>query len=120
MARSKTLPNLTSIEARAVLPKAATLLGEYFSFFSSYLLCNASLDHAEDLRKRCLLIVLVRLKSILQGSHFTVNYRDGYGFTALHYAASGQYEEMCRFLLENGADVNAQTVSVRVCATRRS
>ena len=39
-----------------------------------------------------------------------VNKADDYGRTPLHVAASADYSQMVRFLIENGANVHARTV----------
>lgn len=46
---------------------------------------------------------------------FEVDSRDAGGYTALHYAARNGHLEVCRFLLSNGADINAITKAG--CAT---
>jgi len=46
--------------------------------------------------------------------------RDGSGYTALHYASRSGYEAVCQFLLEQGADVNAQTRSGKVSSLHRA
>jgi ankyrin repeat protein len=38
----------------------------------------------------------------------SVHNKDGQGRTALHYAIDLENEEIARFLIENGADINAQ------------
>lgn len=44
-----------------------------------------------------------------------VDGRDASGYTSLHYAARNGHLEVCKFLLEKGADINAVTKSG--CAT---
>lgn len=46
--------------------------------------------------------------------------RDGAGYTALHYASRSGHEEVCELLLEQGADVNAQTRSGKVSSLHRA
>lgn len=48
------------------------------------------------------------------------NLRDGSGYTALHYASRSGHEEVCQLLLEQGADVNAQTKSGKVSSLHRA
>ena len=45
------------------------------------------------------------------GSGLGVDSRDGYGYTALHYASRAGHVDMCELLLREGASVNLQTNS---------
>lgn len=56
---------------------------------------------------------LQRVKKLLnQGT--SVDKRDNAGYTALHYAARAGYVDVCKFLLSNGADINAATRSIQI------
>ncbi|CAG8721065.1 18813_t:CDS:2, partial [Acaulospora morrowiae] len=51
-----------------------------------------------------------RVKTIISKKGFTiVNEIDTAGFTPLHYASRNGHLEICRILLESGANVNAVT-----------
>ena len=41
-------------------------------------------------------------------------------FSSQHYASRSGHEEVCQFLLEQGADVNAQTRSGKVSSLHRA
>lgn len=49
-----------------------------------------------------------RVEKLLKES-WHVDRKDSAGYTALHYAARNGHLDVCRILLENGADVNAVT-----------
>lgn len=62
---------------------------------------------------------LQRVKKLLnQGT--SVDKRDNAGYTALHYAARAGYVDVCKFLLSNGADINAATRSGQATALHRA
>ncbi|XP_018655494.1 putative hspc200 [Schistosoma mansoni] len=49
-----------------------------------------------------------RVRKLLN-KHINVNIPDSYGYTALHYAARNNHEDVCKVLLEAGADSFAKT-----------
>lgn len=62
---------------------------------------------------------LQRIKKLLsQGTN--VDKRDSAGYTALHYAARAGHDEICHFLLDSGADINATTRSGKATALHRA
>ena len=48
------------------------------------------------------------VKTILQSNAGFINEKDEEGATALHYAAFGGHRKIAQFLLEHGANINAQ------------
>ncbi|KAI0412920.1 ankyrin repeat-containing domain protein [Xylaria grammica] len=50
--------------------------------------------------------LLQELQAMLQNNEATLRDHDEYGASLLFYAIYGQKTEMCRFLLENGADID--------------
>lgn len=57
-------------------------------------------------------------KLLLQGT--CVNVTDNAGYTALHYAVRGGHLNICKFLLSNGADINAITRSGKSTSLHRA
>lgn len=54
---------------------------------------------------------LNRVKQLLNRAGTNVDQKDNYDYTALHYAARNGHLEICKYLVENGANVNAVTRS---------
>ncbi|CAH0556692.1 unnamed protein product [Brassicogethes aeneus] len=61
-----------------------------------------------------------KMQKCLDKNQVTVNTMDQYGFTALHYAARNGQLEACKFLVERGADFNAQTKELRATPLHRA
>lgn len=57
-------------------------------------------------------------KLVLQ--HTPVDITDKSGYTALHYAARNGHLDVCKFLLSNGANINAVTKSGQATALHRA
>lgn len=62
---------------------------------------------------------LKRVESLLRKG-ISAAIEDSAGYTALHYAARNGHYEVCKVLLENGADVNALTRSGHATALHRA
>lgn len=52
---------------------------------------------------------LDRVKKLLSCCGSDADKRDTAGYTALHYAARNGHLNVCKFLIENGANINAVT-----------
>lgn len=62
---------------------------------------------------------LDRVVKILK-SGTAIDARDNFGYTALHYAARNGHVDVCKLLLQMGADINAITKSGCVTALHRA
>lgn len=50
----------------------------------------------------------LKVKILVENNHEIINARDSYGRTPLHWACRGVYYDIMKYLVEKGADVNAQ------------
>ncbi|BHF74883.1 Ankyrin repeat domain-containing protein 39 [Sparganum proliferum] len=62
----------------------------------------------------------IRKLSSLLSSGTPVNAQDNYGYVALHYAARNGHLEVCKTLLEHGADAYIATKSLKATALHRA
>lgn len=56
----------------------------------------------------------------LLNTKFNVNERDKSGYTALHYAARNNHANICKILIDKGADVNATTRAGQATSLHRA
>ena len=97
----------------SVLDRNVILVPRFITLASSrvppqrVLLLPVKVEWAKASNKR--FVVLASITNKLSFTGAEINYADDYGRTPLHVAASADYSEMVRFLIENGADVHMKT-----------
>ena len=55
------------------------------------------------------------IERLLNVKSLDIDVTDQQGMTALHIAISRGYEEICRYLIDNGASINVITKEERTC-----
>ncbi|XP_050309693.1 ankyrin repeat domain-containing protein 39-like isoform X2 [Anthonomus grandis grandis] len=63
---------------------------------------------------------LERVKMLIENGRCKPDQKDSAGYTALHYAARNGHSDICKYLLEKGADINATTRSGQATALLRA
>ncbi|CAG8523525.1 6469_t:CDS:2 [Ambispora gerdemannii] len=75
-----------------------------------YIQSLEELDFSKSIHQACLQGDYSKVKALItKKGASVVNERDAAGYTPLHYGARNGHEEICRLLLEKGANPNATT-----------
>ncbi|KAK9573832.1 palmitoyltransferase akr1 [Aspergillus fumigatus] len=69
---------------------------------------KGSIPLGEDIMQIARIGEIGPMQRLFDEKKFTANYQDEEGITPLHWAAINNQYAMCKFLLDNGADVNAK------------
>lgn len=78
------------------------------------------IDFERSIYYACVNGDLGRVKKFIDQDRKWVNHLDKHGYSALHYAARNNFIDICKYLLENGADVHAKTKSCQSTALHRA
>ncbi|KAF7269229.1 ankyrin repeat domain-containing protein 39 [Rhynchophorus ferrugineus] len=61
-----------------------------------------------------------RVKKLINTKKYEVDQKDSAGYTALHYASRNGHLEICRYLIESGANIDGRTRSGQATALHRA
>lgn len=79
------------------------------------------LDFDKSIFNNCVIGDLDRLKQQLKSKGLkSINEQDKNGYSCLHYAARNSHYQICKYLVENGADVNLKTNSCKSTPLHRA
>ncbi|KAI9142616.1 ankyrin repeat-containing domain protein [Paraphysoderma sedebokerense] len=78
------------------------------------------LDFSRSIFQACVDGDFTRVRKFIEKNPETVKVCDGSGYTALHYAVKTGNIDICRFLIEHDADINAQTPELKSTPLHRS
>ncbi|CAF0741109.1 unnamed protein product [Brachionus calyciflorus] len=79
------------------------------------------IDFEKSIFNACVYGDLEKVKQFVQQKGYSIiNSQDKNGYTCLHYSARNNHFEICKYLLENGADVTLKTNSCKSTALHRA
>lgn len=78
------------------------------------------IDFERSIHNACVVGDFEKVKKLIIQDKELVNCQDKNGYSALHYAARNNFIDICRYLLENGANVDLKTKSCQSTALHRA